>query len=277
MRASLYDAWMAPEYWYAVMCRTFRRHDMSDAPLDRAGLPEVPAGDGGVHVGALVLQARQERGQVVHRFVEVQELELGAHATEPTARFVVDARTRGTRIQLGQAVVGGGERVEHRPREEAVEEQELHCRRGVDRVPVGAEVRLVRRAAAQRRGPPGAAERVAVTRAQQSRRHVGALQAAPDREETPAVVTAHGGVDDAVARGSTVAHPTEELVARGSGAGPGPAADLAVRGVERLPQLRRQRLACAACVLPRRADRAGDGAGEGEVLREQRGDGGCVR
>src|SRR6478735_7919701 len=145
MRASLYDAWITPEYWYAVVCRTFRRHDMSDAPLDHSCLAEVPAGDGRVHVGALVLQTGEQRGQVVHRFVEVQELELRAHAPEAPARFVVDAGARRTRIELGEAVVGSGQRVEDRPREQTVQEQELHCGGGVDRVPVGTEVRLVRR------------------------------------------------------------------------------------------------------------------------------------
>ena len=161
--------------------------------------------------------------------------------------------------------------MEHRPREEPVEQQELHRRLRVDCVLVRAQVGLVRRAAAQRRGPSGAPERVAVARAEQPGRHVGALEAATDREEPPTVVTAHGRVDDAVARGGAVAHPAEELVTGGAGTGAGPAAHLAVRRVQRLPELRRQRFARAACVLPRRADRARDRPREGGVLREQRG------
>src|SRR3954468_4150091 len=162
MRASLYDAWITLEYWYAVVCRTFRRHDMSDAPLDHAGLAEVPTGNGRVDVGALVLQSGQERGQVVHRLVEVEELELRADATQPAARLVVETRTRGARIELGQAVVGGGERVEHRTWEEPVEEEELDCGGRVDCVAVRTQVRLVRGAAPEGGGPAGAPERVAV-------------------------------------------------------------------------------------------------------------------
>src|SRR3954452_12049332 len=156
MRASLYDAWITPEYWYAVVCRTFRRHDTSDAPLDHSGLAEVPPGDGRVHVGAFVLQAGEQRGQVVHRVVEPQELELRAHATEAPARFVVDAGAGGTRVELGEAEISGGQRVEDRSREQTVEEQELHRGGGVDRVPVGTEVRLVRGAAPEGGGPTGA-------------------------------------------------------------------------------------------------------------------------
>src|SRR6188508_2376231 len=100
MRASLYDACTTREYSNVVVWRTRSRQDTSDAPLDHSGLPEVPAGDGGVDVGALVLQARDQLRQVVHRVVEVQELELGAHATEPAARFVVDAGARGARVEL---------------------------------------------------------------------------------------------------------------------------------------------------------------------------------
>src|SRR4029078_11581656 len=110
-----------------------------------------------------------------------------------------------------EALLGSGERVEHRPREQAVEEEELHRAAGVDRVAVRAQVRLVRRAAAQRGGPAGAAERVAVARAEQAGRHVGALETAADGEEAPAVVAAHGRVDDAVARGGAGAHPAAEL------------------------------------------------------------------
>src|SRR5207237_1883297 len=108
---------------------------------------------------------------------------------------------------------------------------------------------------------------------QQPGRHVGALEAAADREEAPAVVAAHGRIDDAVTGRGTVTHPAEELVARGPGSGTGAAANLAVRRVQRLPELRRERLTCAARVLPRRADGARDRAREREILREQRGHG----
>ena len=188
-------------------------------------------------VGALVLEPREQLGQVVHRLVEVEELQLGADPPQAAAGLVVVPRTGRARIQLAETVVGGGERVEHRTREEAVEEQELHGGLGVDRVTVRAEVGLVRRAAPEGRRPAGAAEGVAVARAQEPGGHVGAFQAPTDREEPPAVVTAHGRVDDAVARGGAVAHPTEELVARRPGAGAGAAADLPVRRVQRLPQL----------------------------------------
>ena len=70
-----------------------------------------------------------------------------------------------------------------------------------------------------------------------------------------------------------VAHPAEELVAGGAGPGTGATSDLAVRGVQRLPHLRRDRLARTTCVLPRRTHGAGDRAREREVLREQGGDG----
>ena len=176
-------------------------------------------------------------------------------AAQPAAGLVVDARPRGARIELGQAVVGGGERVEHRTREEPVEEQELHRGGGVDRVAVRAQVRLVRGAAPQRRGPAGAPERVAVARATTAawscRRVRGCGRAREKRQPSSRLIVASTIPLHAAARSRT--QPKNSWRA-----GPVPARarlpDLAVRGVERLPQLRRHRLARAARVLPRRAD-----------------------
>ena len=53
-----------------------------------------------MHVGTLVLETSQQLGQIVHRLVEVEELELGADAPEPAASFVVVPRARGARIEL---------------------------------------------------------------------------------------------------------------------------------------------------------------------------------
>ena len=178
-------------------------------------------------------------------------------------RLVVDARARRTGVELGQAVVGGGRargtptagtggRAAGTPPRCAASTACRYARR------YASYAEQLRRVVVQPRAP----ERVAVARAQQARGHVGAFEAATDREEPPAVVAAHRGVDDPVARGGAVAHPAEELVAGRTGARPRTAADLAVGGVERLPQLRRQRLASAARVLPRRADGARDRARE---------------
>jgi hypothetical protein len=162
------------------------------------------------------------RGEVLEGLVDAEELDLGPEPPDAPPRLALDARARGARVQLAEAVFGGRERVVHRAREQAVEQKELDGRRGVDRVAVRAQVRLVRRAAAQRRGPARAAERVAVTRRQQAGQHVDPFEAAPEHEEPPAVVAAHRRVDDAVRGRGPRLDPQEELVAGRPGARPGP-------------------------------------------------------
>ena len=68
-------------YSNVVVCRTRSRQGIptSHAPLDHAGLAEVAAGDGGVHLGALALQPRRAAsGRSSSDLVDAEELELGA-------------------------------------------------------------------------------------------------------------------------------------------------------------------------------------------------------
>ena len=109
-------------------------------------------------------------GEVVHRLVEVQELELGARRARAGAGL---RRRRRRAPSAGRARRGCCSAVvsawnTDRGNSRSSRRNSTAVSR-VDRVLVGAQVRLVRRAAAQRRGPPGATERVAVAGAQQPR------------------------------------------------------------------------------------------------------------
>ena len=150
------------------------------------------------------------------------------------------------RVDRAHAVLGARDRVDDRAREQPVEQQELGGVAGARHAAVGAQVRLVGAARAQDGRPRRAGCLGQRPRREQARRHVGALDAASEREELPGLVAARRRVDDADGERRALAHPLEELVhLLGLQAPRHPRA----RRVEGLPQLGRDDLARAAGVL----------------------------
>ena len=96
-----------------------------------------------------------------------------------------------------QALLGLGQRVQGRAREEPVQQQELGHPLRHDVAAVGPQERLVGAAGPQHGAPllrPGLVESAYGLDRQQPGGHVDPLEAAAEHEEPPAVVAAHGGL-----------------------------------------------------------------------------------
>ena len=101
----------------------------------------------------LGLEVSETPREVDERLVDMEELELGPQPTEPTARGVVHARTSRAGVELSEPGLGDRDDVVDGSREQPVEQQEFDRRRRLDRPLVRPDVRLVGRAAPQRRRP----------------------------------------------------------------------------------------------------------------------------
>ena len=180
------------------------------------------------------------------------------HRPSASTGVVVDTGAADARIELSEPALGGGERVEHGTGEQPVEEEELDRRRRVDRVPVRAQVGLVGRAAAQRRGPPRRPQRLGVPRARAAvrscRRARGCDRARGTTTPRRGSASSRRGRRASAARSFT--QPKKSWRGRTARRSGRASARLAVGRVERLPHLRRDRFAGATGVLPRRGDRA---------------------
>src|SRR5438445_714435 len=84
---------------------------------------------------------------------DLNELEVCARSADNSTRLAPGAVTIGGGIEVEQHGFRATECVEHRAREQPVEQQELERLGALDAPAVGAKIRLVRRAAAQRGHP----------------------------------------------------------------------------------------------------------------------------
>ena len=231
--------------------------DLSDPA--RLGLRrEEPLADG---LGCLArdrLHAVHVQRQLAEDLAHRPVLEVVADLAERPEDVVRVPDPVRARVDGAHAVLGALDRVDDRAREQPVQQQEL---RGVARArhaAIGPQIRLVGAARAQDRRPRRAGCLGQRPRGEQARRHVGALDAASEREELPGLVAARRGVDDAHGESRSLAHPLEELVHL---------VDLqasrhpCIRGVERLPQLGRHDLASPTGVLARGGERVRDARG----------------
>ena len=229
--------------------------------------------DRAVDLAAVALEAGDEPREVLERLVDAEELELGPEPPDAPPRLVSTPGPRSSGRARRGGASAGRERVVHRAREQPVEQQELDGRRRVDRVLVGAQVGLVRRAAAQRRGPAGAAERVAVARRQQAGQSCRPVRGCGRARRTASRRRGSSSCRRGRRRPRPAPSPSRKNSWRAEPAArAGPRRQLGVHRVEALPHLRRDRLARAARVLPRGRERARDRAREGRVLGQERGD-----
>ena len=118
-----------------------------------------------------------------------QELQLAAGPTEQPLRLRgrADPVERAV-VQFVEAVLGKPQRVEHRSREQPVQQHEFDDAAGVEHAAVGAQIGVVRARRAQHRHP--CRRRSAVTDAgqQQPHRHVDAFDRPAEHHEPVAVV-----------------------------------------------------------------------------------------
>ena len=171
--------------------------------------------------------------------------------------------TRSVRgLDVAHALLCAGHGEENTPREQPIEQQELGGVPGAWHAAVGAQVGLVGADAAQDGRPRRPARLGQRAGGEQSRGHVGTLDAATEGEEQPGFIAARRRLDDADGQRRALAHPAEKLVhlvARNLAGHPCP------RGVEHFPEFGRNDFARPAGVLARGIQRVGDGCGLGAI------------
>ena len=199
-------------------------------------------------------------------------LQPGALLADRAARRVVHAHPDRARVQRGQAVLRGRQRVQHRPREQPVEQQELGDQGRLGGPAVGADEGLVRAAGAQQQRPAwsgGPGIRASSSRAVMSARS-SERPSTRNRQASSWLM-----VESARPKNSADALPDEpqEHVRAEPLRGAALAGERRGRDVQALPHLAGDHLADAARAGPRREHRAGDGARALRVVGqpEQRG------
>ena len=160
------------------------------------------------------------------------------------------ARVGAARLEAGQAVLRRAQAEQHRPRERAGQQQELHDVGGVHRRAVAAPEGLRARRRLQRLQPvveaAGGAGRdeLAVAHVEQAAGHLGPLEHPAEHQEPPAVVARHRLARHAGDHLAAALHEAVELVGPGLHVGAQvPRPQLEVEAVDRLPQLARDELA----------------------------------
>ena len=253
--------------------RGSRQPCTSGAPLDRAGCRgSTGAVDRGVHLARSRPAGRSSSsGRSASGVVDAQEARARRGPAEDAPGLVVDARCA---RRAGRARRAHCSAVRERV---AAPSAGTAGRAAGTRAPSDASTpcRYVRRYASyaeqQRRVvvQPVGPQRLAVAGREQAGRHVDALEVAAEHEERQP--SSRLIVESASRRASRRGPCTQrkKSCGRPAGAEPRPARQRVVRRVERLPHLRRDRLARAARVLPGRG-RASDVIDAGFVVSKAR-------